>query len=133
MGCVLSGRHRVGGGLCAVGQGELAAFVPVEPHAGLVFAERAQPGDEAGFAVVWDDGHLSGIVRDDLLVARVVADERLSDKEVTSAADGDVAFFRFFVVDPGDTSHVGCEVGAREEQAGLARCAAHGVNPFGDG
>ena len=39
MGCVLSGRHRVGGGLCAVGQGELAALVPVEPHGGLVFAE----------------------------------------------------------------------------------------------
>ena len=61
----------------AVGQRELAALVPIEPDGGLVFSQRSQPGDEPGFAVVRDDGHLAGLCRNDLLVVRIVADQRL--------------------------------------------------------
>ena len=70
--------HLHGGGVAvgvAVGQGELAAFVPVETHRALVLPERTQPGDEAGFAIVRDDCELLRGRRDHLLVVRVGADE----------------------------------------------------------
>ena len=99
-------------------QGELTAFVPVEAHRTLVFPERAQPGDEAGFAVVRDDGEFLSVGRDHLPVARVIAVQRFAYQEVPSALDGDMAFLRLLVVDPGDRRQVGGEVRVAKDMAG---------------
>ncbi len=109
------GRVAVG---VTVAQGELAALVPVEAHRGLVFAERAQPGDQPGFAVVRNDCHLASIGWDDLLVVWVLADERPGHQQVWPTADGDAPLFRLLVVDPGEGRQIGGEVRVPDDVAG---------------
>ena len=99
--------HLHGGGVAvgvAVAQGELATLVPVEAHRALVLTKRAQPGDEPGFAVVWDDGELGRASRDHLPVVRVAADERFAHQHVSPALDRHMTLLRIFVADSGDGS-----------------------------
>lgn len=82
-------------------------------------AHGSQPSDEPGELVRCDGGTLCRVLRNDLFVVGVGADDGLGDQQVITASDGYLSLLCVFVIDPGDLC-VGFEkIGVTENVAGV--------------
>lgn len=111
-----------GGGVTlgiTVGEAQLARCEPVELDGCFGIAHGSQPSNEPGELVRCDRGTLCRVLRNNLFVVGVGADDALGDQQVIAASDGYLSLHCFFMIDPGDLCVSFEKIGVTENVAGV--------------
>lgn len=102
-----------------MGEAQLARCEPVELDGCFGIAYGSQPSNEPGELVRCDGGTLCGILRNDLFIVGVGADDGLGNQQVIAASDGYLSLLCFFMIDPGDLCVGFEEIGVTKNAAGV--------------